>query len=140
MIARSSNGSLTAFVRTPLHSTRSLPPSPRAAPGTLTLGRLRSKHWLAGPPRHASQSQMCPAIASPRCFLQGAHFRIQASHLGSLAKSVPDPVLARDGMLQDASALNLDVVWTSRGKHMADANQNDISESIARGWGIKVSR
>jgi hypothetical protein len=57
-----------------------------------------------------------------------------------VAKSVPDPALARDRMLQDASGLDLDVLWTSRGKHMVDANQNDISESIARGWGNKVSR
>jgi hypothetical protein len=43
-------------------------------------------------------------------------------------------------MLQDASALDcecglrVDVEsWTSRGKHMAEANQNDISESFAPG-------
>jgi hypothetical protein len=55
-------------------------------------------------------------------------------------KSVPDPDLARDGMLQDASALHLD---RGRGRREESTWQmpikNDISESIAREGGIMAS-
>jgi len=86
---------------------------------------------LQRPLRHASRSRMRLAAASPRSFFQSVHDRIRASVTGSfVARSVlgPDPrppalTLARDGMLQGASALDVGVV--SRGKHMAEANQND---------------
>jgi hypothetical protein len=73
---------------------------------------------LQRPLRHASRSRMRLAAASPRSSFQSVHDRIRASVFGSfVARSVlgPDPrppalTLARDGMLQGASALDVGVV------------------------------
>jgi hypothetical protein len=83
------------------------------------------------PLRHASRSRMRPAahftrtLFSKRARPMSGLLSLGLSWHGLLPAPAPDPdlTLARDGMLQDASAWDVGVV--SRGKHMAEANRND---------------
>jgi hypothetical protein len=86
------------------------PCSPR---GTLTLGRLDHGIWAL---RQASKHRMRAAYAVPRCFFKACSAVSGLLSLGDRGKVSSRPGLSPGGMLQGASALNLEVARKAHGR------------------------